>query len=142
MNVQLYKIKDFLQKGETGKLDRSRSLEIAVDLAKAAMQHPDKNLLVDLRDTTVTARTTSDVLALAIDLQDFAPFLKNKIAALVPDETHRLVLAKTLEACMQSKGANYQVFTEHEEAIKWFADISEVGSDVDATTRKPVSFGS
>lgn len=140
MNVQIYRIKDFLRKGETGRLDHARTLEIAVDLVKAAAQYPDKNILIDVRNTTITFKITSEVLRLAIDLQEFMPFLKNKIAALVPDETHRLILAKTLEACLQAKGAHYRVFTEHDKAIEWFSEVSDIGADGGESVRKTSRF--
>ena len=60
--IKVYKVKDFIRKTETGKIDLERSKKIIRELAKAAGSHANHNILIDLRETTVLASSIEDVM--------------------------------------------------------------------------------
>jgi hypothetical protein len=52
--IKVYKVKDFIRKTETGNIDLKRSKQIVREIANAAGSHTDHNILIDLRETTVS----------------------------------------------------------------------------------------
>ncbi len=51
---EIYKIKDFIRRTETGEINIQKSLTAVKDLALASESHKDVNILIDLRETETT----------------------------------------------------------------------------------------
>ena len=65
--IKIYKIDDFIRKNESGEIDFDRSMKIIRELATAAAFHTNHNILIDLRDTTVTTNSMNDILKITIN---------------------------------------------------------------------------
>ena len=122
--IKIYKIRDFIRKTETGEIDFDRSIKIVRDLAAGAVFHTDHNILVDLMETTVTAKSVSDILKVAIELARYKSVFKNKIANVIPYDEERLSIAQQFKACLDIKGFQYEFFTDFEDAIEWLSDAT------------------
>jgi hypothetical protein len=117
--VKTYKVKDFLRLTETGRIDVGRSKEIVRQLAAAAAFHADHNILLDLRETTITDENMSDVLEVALEIARYKSAFKGKLANLLPNDEKRLFLANQLKALISMEGFQYEIFTSFEEAMEW-----------------------
>jgi len=60
--LKIYKVKDFLRKTETGNIDLKRSKQIVRELAMAAGLHTNHNILIDLRETSVSVANIEDIM--------------------------------------------------------------------------------
>lgn len=123
--IKIYKIKDFIRKTETGKIDLRRSKQIIAELVKVAKNHTDHNILIDLRETSVSITTLEDVITVALEFGSFSSSFKNKIANVISDDKERLSIANQMKSCMDIQGFEYQFFTDYEDAIEWLSDIEE-----------------
>lgn len=123
--IKIYKITDFIRKTETGKIDLRRSKQIIADLVEVAGNHADHNLLIDLRETTVSITNLEDIITVALEFGSFSSAFKNKIANVIPDDKERLSIANHIKSCMDIQGFEYQFFTDYEDAIEWLSDIEE-----------------
>ncbi len=127
--IKIYKITDFIRKTETGKIDLRRSKQIIAELDKVAGNHADHNILIDLRETTVSITTWEDIIKVALEFGSFGSAFKNKIANVIPDDKERLSIANQIKFCMDIQGFEYQIFTDYEDAIEWLSDIEEQDAD-------------
>lgn len=127
--VKIYTIKDLIRKTASGNIDVARSLEIVRELASVSLSHPDHNILVDLRDTTVSGGSIIDVIEIALEFMNHLCASKNKIANVIPNDEERISWAKNLEACLIIKNYEYKIFTDFEEAIEWLSEIENLGGN-------------
>lgn len=127
LGIRIYTIKDFIRETQSGNIDFNRSVEIIRELAAVSLSHPDHNILVDLRDTTVSGATMADIFEIVLEFMSQMGNFKNKIANVIPDEEKRISLAKIFEACLIVKDYQYKVFTDFEEAIEWLSEIENLG---------------
>ena len=81
----------------------------------------DLNILIDLRDTTLTVDNMNDVMMIAMEFTTFMPSFKNKIANVVPKDVESILMAKKIEACMKIKKFQYRFFTDFDDAIEWLS---------------------
>jgi len=125
--IKIYKVKDFIRKTETGNIDLERSKKIVRELAVAAGSHTDHNILIDLRETTVSAATIEDIMKIALEFGTYVSSFKNKIANIIPDDQDRMIIANRLKACMDIQGFEYEIFTDYESAIEWLSKTREIG---------------
>ena len=125
--LKIYKVKDFIRKTETGNIDLERSKKIVRELAVAAGSHTDHNILIDLRETTVSAATIEDIMKIALEFGTYVSSFKNKIANIIPDDQDRMIIANRLKACMDIQGFEYEIFTDYESAIEWLSKTREIG---------------
>ncbi len=124
--IKIYKIKDFIRTTESGDIDVDRSIQIVRELAVAAAVHTDHNILMDLRETTLTVDTNmADVMEVAMEFGQLMSSFKNKIANVVPSDAERVSMAEKFEACMKIKKFQYRFFTDFEDAIEWLSDIKQ-----------------
>jgi len=129
--IKVYKVKDFIRKTETGNIDLKRSKQIVRELAMAAGSHTDNNILIDLRETTVSAaESIEDIMKIALEFGSYVSSFKNKIANIIPDDPERMTIATRFKACMDIQGFEYEVFTDYESAIEWLSKTE----DIDQTT--------
>jgi hypothetical protein len=126
--IKIYKIKDFIRKTETGDIDFERSKKIVRELAMAAGLHTGHNILVDLRETTIsTAASIEDIMKIALEFGSFVSSFKNKIANIVTDDPERMKIASRFKACMDIQGFEYEIFTDYESAIEWLSQTEDIG---------------
>jgi hypothetical protein len=128
--LKIYKVKDFLRKTETGNIDLKRSKQIVRELAMAAGLHTNHNILIDLRETSVSVANIEDIMKVALEFGSYISSFKNKIANIVPDDSERLKIANRFKACMDIQGFEYEIFTDYESAIEWLSQTE----DIDQTT--------
>ena len=128
--LKIYKVKDFLRKTETGNIDLKRSKQIVKELAMAAGLHTNHNILIDLRETSVSVANIEDIMKVALEFGSYISSFKNKIANIVPDDSERLKIANRFKACMDIQGFEYEIFTDYESAIEWLSQTE----DIDQTT--------
>ena len=124
--IKIYKVKDFIRKTETGKIDLERSKKIVRELAIAAGAHADHNILIDLRETTVSAASMEDIMKIALEFGTYISSFKNKIANIISDNPKRMIIANRFKACMDIQGFEYEIFTDYESAIEWLSKTREV----------------
>ena len=124
--IKVYKVKDFIRKTETGKIDLKRSKQIIRDLATAAGSRADHNILVDLRETTVTVESIEDIMKVALEFGSYVSSFKNKIANIIPDDPERMKIASRFKACLDVQGFQYEVFTDYESAIEWLSQTEDI----------------
>jgi len=125
--IKIYKVNDFIRKTETGNIDLERSKKIVRELAMAAGLHSGHNILVDLRETTVSADASiEDILKVALEFGSYVSSFKNKIANIIPDDPKRMVIANRFKACMDIQGFEYEIFTDYESAIEWLSTTKDL----------------
>ena len=124
--IKIYNVKDFIRKTETGNIDLKRSKQIVRDLANAAGFHADHNILIDMRETTISVSSIEDVIKVALEFGSYVSSFKNKIANIVPDDHERMVIAHRFKACMDMQGFEWEIFTDYEGAIEWLSEIENV----------------
>jgi hypothetical protein len=124
--IKIYKVKDFIRKTETGNIDLERSRKIVKELAKIAGFHKDHNILIDLRETTVSSSSIEDILKIALEFGTYVSSFKNKIANIIPDDPKRMVIANRFKACMDIQGFDYEIFTDYESAIEWLSKTKDL----------------
>ena len=74
--LKIYKVNDFIRKTEIGDIDLERSKQIARELATAAGFHADNNILMDLRESTVSVESIEDIMKVALEFGSYAPLSK------------------------------------------------------------------
>ena len=125
--IKVYKVKDFIRKTQTGNIDLNRSKQIVRELADAAGSHTDHNILIDLRETTISAAASiEDIMKVAFEFGSYVSPFKNKIANIIPDDPERLIIANRFKACMDIQGFEYEIFTDYESAIEWLSQTEDL----------------
>jgi hypothetical protein len=119
--IRVYNLKDFLRLNEVGELDRERSEAMIRKLAAASLIHATDNILIDLRETTVTNYSMSEILEIASEFIHYLSSFKGKIANIVPADKDRLDIAERFKASLAFHGLDYDFFTSFEDAIEWFS---------------------
>jgi hypothetical protein len=123
LGIKIYHVQDFIRKNESGVIDSARSFELVREVCTAASFHVDCNILMDLRQTTVTVTSFDHMANLTQEFIRLMPSFKNKIAVLIPNEPERIKSGEKLEVCMRIKGVRYSLFTDYEKAIDWLSSI-------------------
>ena len=124
--IKIYNVNDFIRKTETGNIDLKRSKKIVRELAVAAGSHTDHNILIDLRETSVSAASIEDIMKIALEFGTYISSFKNKIANIIPDDQKRMIIANRLKACMDIQGFEYEIFTDYESAIEWLSEKEDI----------------
>ncbi len=124
--IKIYQLKDFIRKNETGDLDYDRIVEIVHEIATAASFYSDHNILLDLRETTLSVDSMYEVMKVAMEFSQFKTAFKNKIANVIPNDIDRISMAKKAEAAFQIKSLQYKFFTDFEDAIEWLSEKKDL----------------
>jgi hypothetical protein len=124
--IKIYNIKEFVRKNVSGELDLDKSMALARQFASIASLRPDNNILIDMRDTTVSSISITDVMKVTLEIANHLPDFKNKIANVIPANEERLRIARRFHSCMILKGFSYEIFTDFEKAIEWLSETSLV----------------
>ena len=122
--IKIYNIKEFVRKNISGELDLDKSMDLARQFASIASLRPDNNILIDMRDTTVSSIRITDVMKVTLEIANHLPDFKNKIANVIPANEERLRIARRFHSCMILKGFSYEIFTDFEKAIEWLSETS------------------
>lgn len=126
--TKIYKVKDFIRNTETGNIDLERSKKIVRELAKVSGLRSDHNILIDLRETTISpAASIEDIMKVALEFGSSVSNFKNKIANIIPDDQERMKIASRFKSCMIFQGFEYEVFTDYESAIEWLSETEDIG---------------
>jgi hypothetical protein len=125
--TKIYKVKDFIRKTETGNIDLERSKKIVRELATVSGLRSDHNILIDLRETTISsAASIEDIMKVAVEFGSSVPNFKNKIANIIPDDQERMKIASRFKSGMVLQGFRYEVFTDYESAIEWLSETEDI----------------
>ena len=124
--IKVYNVKDFVRTTQTGNIDLKRSKQLVRELVKVAGSHADHNILIDLRETTVSVSNIVDILEVAREFGSSVSSFKNKIANIVPDDHERMVIAHRFKACMDMQGFEYEIFNDYESAIEWLSETEDI----------------
>jgi len=122
--IKVYNIKDFVRKNISGELNLDKSMALARQFAGIASLRSNHNILIDMRDTTVSSASITDVMKITLEIANHIPDFKNKIANVIPDNEERLRIARRFHSCMNLKGFSYEVFTDFEKAIEWLSETT------------------
>jgi len=106
--IKVYNVKDFVRTTQTGNIDLKRSKQLVRELVKVAGSHSDHNILIDLRETTVSVSNIVDILEVAREFGSSVSSFKNNM-----------------------QGFEWEIFTDYEGAIEWLSETE----DIDQTTR-------
>ena len=124
--IKVYKVKDFVRTTQTGNIDLKRSKQLVRELVKVAGSHADHNILIDMRETSVSVSNIVDILEVAREFGSSVSSFKNKIANIVPDDHKRMVIAHRFKACMDMQGFEWEIFTDYESAIEWLSETEDL----------------
>ena len=125
--TKIYKVKDFIRKTETGDIDLERSKKIVRELATVSGLRSNHNILIDLRETTVSpAASIEDLMKVALEFGSYVSNFKNKIANIIPGDQERMEIASHFKSCMVFQGFEYEIFTDYESAIEWLSETEDI----------------
>jgi hypothetical protein len=91
--LTIYKINDFIRKNASGELDYDRSFQAVREISTAASFHPGHNILIDLRETTLSSLGMEDLMKVVLEFSKLMPYFKNRIANVVPNDERRISIA-------------------------------------------------
>jgi hypothetical protein len=121
--IKIYNIKDFIRKNEIGEIDFDKSIQIVREVSYATAFHPDHNILIDGRETTLSDSGMGVLIRVAMEFVKLMPSFKNKIANVVPNDANRVSIAEKFEVFMNINKFQYKFFTSFEDAIEWLSDV-------------------
>ena len=102
-----------------GELNRERVMRLVRELAVDAASYPDRNILIDYRETTATGKSMVDIMKISAEIKSFQYFFTNRVATVVAPDEKRLEVANKMKACLVIMGFHYEVFTDYDEALAW-----------------------
>lgn len=123
LDLKVFRIQEFLRTNPSEGFDLNKSKELLADIATAASDAGDVDLLIDIRELH-SLMMVVDIYELAAELGRFRDAFKNKVAILdVLDE--KFDQAEFFEICARNWGFQVRVFTDFEAAIEWLHPPSE-----------------
>ncbi len=102
-----------------GELDRERVMRLVRELAVDAASYPDRNILIDYRETTATDKSMVDIMKISAEIKSLQYFFTNRVATVISPNEKRLEVANKMKACLVIMGFQYEVFTDYNEALDW-----------------------
>jgi hypothetical protein len=121
--IKIYKLNDFIRKNEIGEINFDKSIQIIREVSTTAAFYPNHNILIDLRETTLSEAGMDVLMKVTMEFVQLMPSFKNKIANIVPNDAKRVSIAEKFEACMIIKKFQYRFFTNFEDAIEWLSEV-------------------
>ncbi|MDJ0989835.1 MAG: hypothetical protein QNI85_07470 [Desulfobacterales bacterium] len=110
---------DIIIKKIEGELDRDRVMRLVRELAVDAASYPNRNILIDYRETTATDKSMVDIMKISAEIKSFQYFFTNRVATVIPLDDKRLEVANKMKACLVIMGFHYEVFTDYDKAVVW-----------------------
>jgi len=120
--VTIYKFKDIAKLDHHGELDIEQSRILVQNVLKTALANPDCSLLVDLRETTIKVNNLSYLMNIFVEVQKELSPIRNKIAALIPDDPERFKIANMLKNHLKPANIRYNYFIDINSAMEWVAE--------------------
>ena len=117
--ITVCNVRELIRTTEAGILNQRRVLELVQELGEMAKTYPGNSILMDLRDTHLTAGSMSDIVEAVMKAQSFQELHEVRIANVVPNEASRLMIANRVEGLMQHEGFTFKCFTDSESARDW-----------------------
>ncbi len=105
-----------------GELDHDRVMRLVRELAVDAASYPDRNILLDYRETTATNKSMLDIMKISAEIKSYQYFFTNRVATVIPPEEERFQVANKMKACLVIMGFHYEVFTDYHQALAWLAN--------------------
>lgn len=112
-------VSKIIVKKVTGQIDHDRVMRLVRELAVDAASYPERNILIDYRDTTIADKSMVDIMKISAEIQSYQSFFSNRVATVIPPETKRYSIATNMKACLVIMGFQYEVFTDYEAARAW-----------------------
>lgn len=103
----------------SGELDHDRAMRLVREAAVDAANYPDRNILIDYRETTATDKSMLDIMKISAEIKSFQFYFTNRVATVVSPEGDRYEVANKMKACLVIMGFQYEVFTDYDEALAW-----------------------
>ena len=94
-------------------------MRLVRELAVDAASYPDRNILIDYRETTATGKSMVDIMKISAEIKSFQYFFTNRVATVVAPDEKRLAVANKMKACLVIMGFHYEVFTDYDKALAW-----------------------
>ena len=114
-----YRMDGLIIKKIKGELNHARVMRLVRELAVDAASHPDRNILIDYRQTTASNKTMLDIMKISAEIKSFQFFFTNRVATIIPPDDKRFEVANKVKACLVIMGFHYEVFTDYDEALAW-----------------------
>ena len=105
-----------------GELDHERVMRLVRELAVDAASYPDRNILIDYRQTTATNKSMLDIMKISAEIKSFQYFFTNRVAVVIPPDEKRFEVATKMKACLVIMGFHYEVFTDYDQALAWLTN--------------------
>jgi hypothetical protein len=102
-----------------GELDHDRVMRLVRELAVDAASYPDRNILIDYRDTRTADKSMLDLMKISAEIKSFQFFFTNRVATVIPADDQRYAIASKMKACLVIMGFQYEVFTDYDQALAW-----------------------
>ena len=103
----------------SGELNHDRIMRLVRETAFDAASHPERNILIDYRETTVTDKSMVDIIKVSAEIRAYQSYFKNRVATVVSSDKARYEIASKMKACLVILGFQYEVFTDYDEALAW-----------------------
>jgi hypothetical protein len=124
LDIRIIQHQEFLKTTPRGEIDLEHSKRILLRLASLNKPPSNRDVLLDLRETTDKLSIT-DITFLVKLMIDHWDSFRNKLAILTQTGP-RLELAKFMEEYAQNRGFRVAAFDNFEAAILWLATIIAV----------------
>jgi hypothetical protein len=110
---------NIIVKKVSGELNHERVMRLVRETAVDAASHPDRNILIDYRETTVADKSMLDIMKISSEIKSYQFFFTNRVATVVSPEKTRHEIASKMKACLVIMGFQYEVFTDYDDALTW-----------------------
>ena len=115
-------VRKIIVKKVSGELNHERVMRLVRETAVDAASYPDRNILIDYRETTVNDKTMLDIMKISSEIKSYQFFFTNRVATVVAPVKLRHEIASKMKACLVIMGFQYEVFTDYDEALAWLDD--------------------
>lgn len=113
---------EIIIKKVSGELEHDRVMRLVRELAVDAASYPDRNILLDYRDTTAADKSMLDIMKISAEIKSFQFFFTNRVATVIPPDEKRYEVTNKMKACLVIMGFEYEVFTDYDEALAWLGN--------------------
>ncbi len=117
----IYRIGGCIQKKETGRLNRERTLNLIHELSTAIKLNSNQDILVDLRYADVESDML-ELMSFSAECAKYGSDFHRKISILIPKTPARIETARLFKSCMDIQGFRFRQFFDYEAAIEWLTE--------------------
>ncbi len=116
------KVRKIIVKKVSGELNHERVMSLVRETAVDAASFPDRNILIDYRETTATDKSMVDIMKISSEIKSYQFLFTNRVATVVSTDKARYDVASKMKACLVIMGFQYEVFTDYDEALAWLSN--------------------